>query len=181
MKFTETCLQDAWLIDLERHGDDRGFFARSFCEAEFGEHGLATSYPQCNISFNRSRGTLRGMHWQVAPHQEAKLVRCTAGAIWDVIADLRPESPSHLKWVGAELSAENRRALYVPVGFAHGFISLADSSEVFYQMSDSYAPGASRGFRYDDPTIAIDWPAEPQVISEADAGLPSLDPESWHV
>ena len=175
MIFQQTPLADALVIDLERHADERGFFARSFCEREFAAHGLAIRYPQANTSFNRSAGTLRGMHWQVAPHAEAKLVRCTAGSIYDVIVDLRRGSPTCLRWFGVELSARNRTALYVPEGFAHGFLTLEAETEVAYLMSESYAPAAARGMRFDDPRVGIVWPSRPAVVSPKDLAYPELD------
>src|SRR5947209_3161735 len=145
MRFVETPLPGAFLLDPELIEDERGLFARTWSEAEFREHGLNPRVVQCNLSYNRVRGTLRGMHYQIAPRQEVKLVRCTAGAIHDVIIDLRPGSPTRLRWFGAELSAENRRALYIPEGFAHGFLTMTDGAEVFYQMSEYYAPELARG------------------------------------
>jgi dTDP-4-dehydrorhamnose 3,5-epimerase len=174
MIFRETPLAGAFVIDLEPHVDERGFFARSFCEAEFGAQGLATSYPQANVSFNRQAHTLRGMHWQAAPHAEAKLVRCTAGAIYDVIVDLRRRSPTQLQWFAAELDAQNRTALYVPAGFAHGFLTLAHETEVSYLMSASYAPEAARGMRFDDRRVGIRWPAQPALVSPRDLAYPEL-------
>lgn len=174
MKFRETELPGAYLIELEPATDDRGFFARSFCAEEFGEHDLPSAYPQCNVSFNHTAGTTRGMHWQAPPNAEAKLVRCTAGAIFDVIVDLRSDSPTRLRHVCVELSAENRHALFVPEGFAHGFQTLRDASEVFYQMSTPYTPTGARGFRWDDPDIGIAWPTPPSVISDRDRDLPLL-------
>jgi dTDP-4-dehydrorhamnose 3,5-epimerase len=172
--FGPTTLSGAMVVGLERREDERGFFARSFCRQEFEAHGLEPCVAQCNVSFNRRRGTLRGMHWQEAPNGEAKLVRVTRGALWDVIVDLRPESPTHLKWFGVELSAENHQALYIPVGFAHGFQTLVDDVEVLYQMSTSYLPGAQRGARWDDPAFGIQWPIHPPFLSERDATYPDL-------
>jgi dTDP-4-dehydrorhamnose 3,5-epimerase len=177
MKATETELQGAWHIEIEPHRDDRGFFARSFCRREFAELGMNDVVAQCNVSFNERKGTLRGMHYQLPPCAEAKLVRCTAGSIWDAIVDLRPDSPTYLRWTAVELTAERRNALYVPEGFGHGFQTLTDRVEVFYQMSEFYAPGQARGFRWDDPRFGIDWPMEPSCISDADRGLPAFDPE----
>ncbi|HLZ70241.1 MAG TPA: dTDP-4-dehydrorhamnose 3,5-epimerase [Dehalococcoidia bacterium] len=174
MQFTETALVGAFIVGLEEHGDERGFFARSFCAEEFREHGLQSAVVQCNTSFNYQRGTLRGMHYQLPPSAEVKLVRCTRGAIYDVIVDLRPGSPSYMQHIGVELSAENRLALYVPELFAHGYETLADGSEVAYQVSEFYAPGRERGLRFDDPRLAIAWPLPVQVISEKDAGWPLL-------
>lgn len=169
MRFTETELAGAYVVEPERLEDERGFFARTFCAREFRERGLDPCIAQCNVSFNRTRGTWRGMHYQEAPYEEAKLVRCTAGAIWDVIVDLRPESPTYKRHVGVELTAENRRMLYVPKSFAHGFQTLKDATEVFYQMSEFYTPGSARGFRWDDEAFAIELPLQITVMSERDA------------
>ncbi len=174
MIFHASKLSGAYLIELELHRDDRGFFARSFCAREFAAHGLATRFVQSNVSFNALRGTLRGMHWQVAPHAEAKLVRCTSGSLFDVIVDLRPGSPTYRAWAGFELDARQRRLLYVPEGFAHGFITLEPDTEVFYEMSAEHVPEASRGLRFDDPGIGIEWPMRPSCISDRDAALPLL-------
>jgi dTDP-4-dehydrorhamnose 3,5-epimerase len=167
--FAPTKLSGAVIVDLDRREDDRGFFARTFCQREFEEHGLDPCVAQCNVSVNRRRGTLRGMHWQQAPHGEAKLIRVTRGAIWDVIVDLRAGSPTHGDWFGVELSAESRRALYVPQDFAHGFQTLVDDVEIFYQMSTPYVPDAQRGFRWDDPAFAIRWPIGAPILNERDA------------
>ena len=175
MIFTETGLQGAFVVDVERREDERGFFARTFCADEFAAHGLAGRFVQCNVSFNQRRGTLRGLHFQRAPHEEAKLVRCTMGAIWDVIVDLRAGSPTRGCWFGVELSAQSRRALYVPDGFAHGFQTLTDDAEVFYQMSTAYRPGFDAGVHHADPTLAITWPLPVSALSERDAALPPLD------
>jgi dTDP-4-dehydrorhamnose 3,5-epimerase len=174
MKLTETTLIGAFLIDLEPRPDARGFFARTWCEHEFAELGLHIRWVQCNISFNRERGTLRGMHYQAAPYAEAKLIRCTMGAIYDVIIDLRPDSSTFKRWVAAELTADNRRLLYVPEGFGHGFQTLVDGTEVFYQMSQVYAPDYGRGIRWDDPAFEISWPVEKPIISERDRGFPDF-------
>jgi dTDP-4-dehydrorhamnose 3,5-epimerase len=168
MLFTETSLSPAFIVDVVRREDHRGFFARSWCQREFEARGLNARLVQCNVSHNRRKGTLRGMHYQVAPHSEAKLVRCTAGAIYDVIIDLRPESPTFREYFGVVLSAENRRAVYVPENFAHGFLTLTDDSEVLYQMSEFYEPAAGRGVRWNDPAFGIVWPEEVAVISERD-------------
>ena len=178
MRFRETELAGAFVIELEPHADERGFFARSFCASEFADRGLATRYVQSNLSYNRRAGTLRGMHYQAAPHTEVKRVRCIAGAVYDVIVDLRSDSPTRLAWTGVELSADNRRELYIPEGFAHGFLSLRDDTEVAYEMGASHAPEAARGFRWDDARIAIAWPAEPVVISQRDRSYPDLDPRT---
>ncbi|BAY07956.1 dTDP-4-dehydrorhamnose 3,5-epimerase [Calothrix sp. NIES-2098] len=168
MLFTETELQGAFIIDLNLHQDHRGFFSRSFCINEFAEHGLNSKIVQCNLSFNHKKGTLRGMHYQIPPSQESKLVRCIHGAIYDVIIDLRPESPTYLSYIGVELTAENRRALYIPDRFAHGFQTLSDDAEVMYQMGDFYAPEYASGYRYDDPAFGIEWPLPVTEISEKD-------------
>ncbi len=174
MKFAETALAGVFVIDLERVEDERGFFARSFCRREFEFKRLNPNVAQCNISYNRRSGTLRGMHYQTVPHAECKLVRCTRGAIYDVIVDVRPDSPTFRRWVGYELSADNRRMLYIPEGFAHGFVTFQDDTEVFYQMSEFYFPEYQRGFRWNDPAFRIAWPVRPQVISEKDAGYPDF-------
>lgn len=174
MIFAPTALVGAFVIELERREDERGFFARSYCQREFEAHGLDPAVVQCNVSFNRRRGTLRGMHWQEEPHGEAKLVRVTRGALWDAIVDLRPDSPSHCRWVGVELTAENHRALYIPRGFAHGFQTLTDDVEVFYQMSAFYVPEAQRGVRWDDPAFGIEWPILPPFLSVRDATYPDF-------
>ena len=176
MVFTETGLSGAVIVDVERHTDERGFFARSWCTREFQERGLSPLVVQCNVSGNAVKGTLRGMHYQVAPHAEVKLVRCTKGAIYDVIIDLRETSPTFLRHVGVELTAENHRALYIPEGFAHGFMTLQDDSEVFYQMSAFYEPSAARGVRWNDPAFAIEWPLPVIVISKRDQELPDFNP-----
>jgi dTDP-4-dehydrorhamnose 3,5-epimerase len=175
LKILPTPLSGAFVIELERLEDERGFFARSFCQEEFRAHGLDPVVAQCNVSFNRKRGTLRGLHYQAEPHAEAKLVRCTRGAIWDVIVDLRESSSTARKWHSVELTAENRRALYVPKGFAHGFQTLADDSEVLYQISEFYHPESARGVRWDDRTLAIPWPIKEAVISPRDRAFPMLD------
>jgi len=169
MIFQETGLEGAYFIDLEEKRDARGFFARTFCAEEFRAHGLTPVVVQCNLSYNFKKGTLRGMHYQVAPATETKLVRCLRGAVYDVIIDLRPDSPTYLQHVGAELSAENRRALYVPALFAHGYQALTDDAEVLYQVSEFYTPGLERGLRYDDPAFKIAWPLPVTVVSTKDA------------
>ena len=169
MIFRETKLKGAFIIEPERLEDERGLFARTFCKEEFKAHGLNSRVVQCNISFNKKKGTLRGMHYQVAPHEEAKLVRCTRGAIYDVIVDLRPDSPTFKQWVAVELTADNHRMLYIPEGFAHGFQTLEDNTEVFYQMSESYHPESARGIRWDDPMFGIKWPnVRHRIVSEID-------------
>jgi dTDP-4-dehydrorhamnose 3,5-epimerase len=179
MQFTETELTGVFVIDLERREDERGFFARAWCEEEFASHGLDTRVSQCNVSFNERRGTVRGLHYQAPPHAEVKVVRCTRGGIYDVIVDLRPESETFRRWVGVELTAENRRMVYVPEGFAHGYQTLEDRTETYYQVSVPYAPDAERGVRWDDPAFGIDWPeAAERVISEKDRAWPDFAPES---
>ena len=168
MIFVPTPLAGAFVVDLKRIEDDRGFFARSFCRDEFCKHDLNPDVAQCNVSFNPKRGTLRGMHYQADPHAEDKLVRCTQGAIWDVIVDLRTQSPGYKQWFGVELSAASRRALYVPKGFAHGFQALADGTEVLYMMSVPYHADSARGVRWDDPAIGIEWPIESPAMSDMD-------------
>ena len=158
MKFTPTKIAGVWIVDMERHEDDRGWFARTWCSEEFRKHGLKPNLSQCSASFNRLRGTLRGMHWQAAPHEEAKLVRCVRGAMFDVALDVRPDSATFKQWVSAELTPENGRALYVPEGCAHGFQTLADDTEVFYQIAGEYHPASGRGARWDDPALGIAWP-----------------------
>lgn len=169
MIVTRTAIDGVAILDVEQRGDDRGFFARTYCEDEFRAAGLEPAVQQCNLSFNHKAGTLRGMHFQVAPHPEAKLVRCTAGAIIDVIVDMRPGSPTRLQHVAVELTAHNRRALYVPPFFAHGYQTLVDGAEVTYQVSGRFAPAAERGLRYDDPVLGISWPLPVSVISPKDA------------
>lgn len=172
MIFTPASLQDAFIIDVEKREDARGFFARAWCADEFAQHGLDAQLAQASISFNHKRGTLRGMHWQAEPHGEVKVVRCTSGAIYDVIVDVRPESPSYLRWIGVELSATNRRALYIPKGYAHGFQTLADDTEVFYFISAFYVPEAARGARYNEPAFDIKWPLPISIIAAKDEAWP---------
>lgn len=174
MRFIPTPLPGAFVIETEPHVDERGLFARTFCRREFEEHGLAGSFVQCSASLNRVRGTLRGLHYQQRPAQEAKLVRCTAGAIYDVIVDLRPKSPAYRRHFGVELDAASRRALYVPEMCAHGFQTLRDDTEVFYQISVFYAPDRAAGLRFDDPALLITWPLPVTVISEKDRSWPLL-------
>jgi dTDP-4-dehydrorhamnose 3,5-epimerase len=168
MLFTETKLKGAYIIDVKRLEDERGFFGRSYCQREFEALGLNTNAVQANVSYNKKKATLRGMHMQLAPHEETKLVRCTRGAIYDVIVDLRPESATFKQWIGVELTADSYRMLYVPEGFAHGFITLEDNTDVTYQVTQFYTPGAERGYRWDDPAFNIQWPIEPVIISEKD-------------
>jgi dTDP-4-dehydrorhamnose 3,5-epimerase len=176
MIFIETKLPGAFVIDVEPIEDDRGFFARAWCRREFSEHGLSTDLAQANMSFNKRKGTLRGMHFQKAPHAEVKLVRCTRGAIYDVIVDLRPGSPTHSRWVGVELTAENRRMLYVPEGFAHGFQTLEDNTEIFYLVSEFYTPESEGGVRWSDPVFDIEWPlGAPTEISDKDRSWPDYE------
>jgi dTDP-4-dehydrorhamnose 3,5-epimerase len=177
MIFTKTPLEGAWLVELEKRGDDRGFFARAFCAREFEAHGLATAFVQINDSLTAKKGTLRGMHYQLAPKAETKLVRCVRGALWDVILDLRPGSATFGRSFGAELTAENRRMMYVPKGFAHGFVTLADDTEAFYLVDECYAPEAERGVRWDDPRFRIEWPVAPVVLSDKDRAHRDFDPE----
>ena len=180
MIFTETPLAGAYLIDVEKRGDERGFFARTFCEQEFATHGLATRIVQANNSLSARKGTLRGMHYQLAPKAETKLVRCIRGALHDVILDLRPDSATFGQSFGADLTPENRRMMYVPKGFAHGFITLAEDTETLYFVDEFYAPQCERGVRWNDPRFAIKWPAEPVVISDKDRGVRDFDP-AWHL
>ena len=168
MKFIETRLKGAFIIEPERLEDERGFFARTFCQKEFEAHGLNSKIVQCNISYNKRKGTLRGMHYQAAPMAEAKLVSCTRGAIYDVIIDLRPESPTYCQWIADELNTENRKMIYIPEGFAHGFQTLEDDTEVFYHMSEFYSPEHARGVRWDDSAFGIEWPLDMKMISEKD-------------
>ncbi|HKG05670.1 MAG TPA: dTDP-4-dehydrorhamnose 3,5-epimerase [Pedobacter sp.] len=168
MIFTETKLKGAFIIDVKRIEDERGFFGRSYCSNEFEAHGLNTNAVQTNVSYNQHKGTLRGMHMQCTPHEESKLVRCTRGSIYDVIIDMRPQSPTHNQWIGVELNASSYRMLYVPEGFAHGFITLEDQTDVTYQVTQYYTPGSERCFRWDDPAFAIEWPLTPKLISEKD-------------
>ncbi len=176
MEFEKTALPGAYVIHPERIEDNRGFFARTWCRNEFKEHGLTTDFVQCNISYNKSRGTLRGMHYQKKPYEETKLVRCTTGAILDVIIDIRFDSPTYKEWIGVELTAQNRKMLYVPEGFAHGYITLVDDSEVFYQVSEFYTPGAENGILWNDQQFNISWPSfETLTISEKDANWPNYN------
>lgn len=175
MKFTQTSLRDAVVIDLERRGDARGFFARTFCTGEFAAQGLETVFVQANHSWNAQAGTLRGLHFQRAPHGEVKVVRCVKGAIHDVILDMRQGSPTYGRWEGFDLTEENGRMLYVPAGFAHGFQTLQDDTAVAYQSSHPYTPEAEGGVRWNDPAFAIAWPRPVAAISEKDAGWPDVD------
>jgi dTDP-4-dehydrorhamnose 3,5-epimerase len=180
MIFSATPLAGAYLIDLEKRGDERGFFARAFCEREFAAGGLATHFVQANNSLSARKGTLRGMHYQLAPKAETKVVRCIRGALYDTILDVREGSPTFGQSFGAELTAENRRMMYAPKGFAHGFITLADDTETLYLVDEFYAPECERGVRWNDPRFAIWWPAQPMVISEKDRNFRDFDP-AWHL
>ena len=177
MRFEATPLDGAWIIDLELNLDERGFFARTFCAREFAEHRLPVTFPQSNISRNTKAGTLRGMHFNVAAHAESKVVRCTQGAIHDVIIDIRPDSATYRGWFAVELTAASGRALFVPEGFAHGFLTLVDATDVDYLMSDFYRPEAARGLRWDDPAFGVVWPRDPVVISARDADYSDFDPQ----
>jgi len=177
--FRETKLKGAFIIEPERTEDERGFFARTFCQEEFKAHGLNPRVVQCNISFNKKRGTLRGMHYQVAPCEEAKLVRCTSGAICDVIIDLRPDSSTFKQWIAVELTADNRRMLYIPEGFAHGFQTLEDNTEVFYQMSEFYHPECARGIRWNDPVFGIEWAVDELILSDKDRAYKDFISAFW--
>jgi len=179
MTFRELELPGAFLIELDRIEDERGFFARTFCRDEFAEHGLATEIVQANTAFNRRKGTLRGMHFQAAPHEEAKLVRCTRGAVYDVIVDLRRDSPTFTRWVSVELTVENDTMLYVPEGFAHGYQTLEDETETSYLMSQRYEPSSGRGVRWDDPAFGIEWPDEgDRTMNERDRTWPDFSPDA---
>ena len=180
MIFSETPLKGAYLLDLEKRGDDRGFFARAFCERELADHGLVTRFVQINNSLSAAKGTLRGMHYQLPPKAEVKLVRCIRGALYDVILDLRSDSPTFGRSFGAELTAENRRMMYVPRGFAHGMLTLEDNGEALYLVSEFYAPRYERGIRWNDPKFQIEWPLQPAVISDKDSSHRSFDP-LWHL
>jgi dTDP-4-dehydrorhamnose 3,5-epimerase len=176
MTFYATPLAGAYTIDLEKRGDDRGFFARFFCEKEFAAHGLETRFPQVNNSVTAKAGTLRGLHYQLPPSAEVKLVRCVRGALFDVIVDLRAGSPTFKRWFGAELTADNRRMMYVPRGFAHAFLTLSEDTEALYMVSAFYDPAAERGLRWNDPAFAIEWPAEVRELSDKDRNWPLFDP-----
>jgi dTDP-4-dehydrorhamnose 3,5-epimerase len=174
VRFTETHLAGAFIIEPEKFQDERGFFARTFCQSEFEAHNLNSTVAQCSVSFNLKKDTLRGMHYQVAPFEESKLVRCVRGSLYDVIIDLRPESPTFKDHVAVVLSAENGRMLYVPEGFAHGFQTLQDQSEVLYQISKSYSPAHAHGVRWNDPAFGIHWPRNPRIILERDRNYPDF-------
>jgi dTDP-4-dehydrorhamnose 3,5-epimerase len=175
MIFKELQLKGVFTVDLEPKEDNRGFYARAWCRDEFGQHGLVTDFAQINISYTHKKGTVRGLHYQVPPHGEVKLVRCVRGAIFDVVVDMRPDSPTYRQWLGIELSADNRRALYVPENFAHGFASLTDDCELIYSISSSYHPEAERGIRYNDPAIGIEWPVDIEIMSDKDRNMPDLE------
>lgn len=172
--FTETELRGSYVIEPERQEDERGFFARVWCQKEFHEHRLDTTVVQCNVSFNKKRGTLRGMHYQAHPHAEVKMIRCTRGSIYDVIVDLRPDSPTYKRYISIVLSADNHKVLYVPTGFAHGFQTLEDRTEVFYHMSEFYTPESARGFRWNDPAFHVVWPDDTRTISSKDLSYPDF-------
>jgi dTDP-4-dehydrorhamnose 3,5-epimerase len=176
MIYHETRLRGAFLVDLDRKEDFRGYFARSFCAKEFEAHGLCARVAQANMSYNLKRGTIRGMHYQVPPAREPKFIRCIHGAIYDVIIDMRPDSPTYRQYLGVELSAENRRAIYVPDMFAHGHQALTDGAELYYLVGEFYTPGCERGVRYDDPAIGIRWPLPVTVVSDKDKSWPLLEP-----
>ncbi len=177
MKFHETAVAGARLIELERRGDARGFFARFFCEREFADAGLVSHYPQMNNSLTAQRGTLRGLHYQLPPAAEAKVVRCVRGALWDLVADLRPDSPTYRKWFGARLDTEDRHMMYIPPGCAHGFVTLTDDAEALYLSGAAYSPEDERGMRFDDPWLGIEWPVPPLEMSDKDRSWPDFDPE----
>jgi dTDP-4-dehydrorhamnose 3,5-epimerase len=178
--FHETPLAGAYIVELEKRGDERGFFARVFCRDAFEKVGLTTRLVQVNTSLSADEGTLRGMHYQLAPHAETKIVRCIHGAMWDCILDLRPNSPTFGKWFAETLTPENRRMMYVPKGFGHGFVTLEPSTEAFYFVDEFYHPESERGVRWNDPKFGIDWPVEPHVISAKDASHRDFDP-AWHL
>ncbi|MDX2233280.1 MAG: dTDP-4-dehydrorhamnose 3,5-epimerase [Hyphomonadaceae bacterium] len=174
MLFTKARLKDVWILDLERRADERGFFARVFCEQEFAAHGMVTHYAQMNTNFSAHRGTLRGLHRQTGVHAEAKLIRCIAGEAFEMLVDLRPDSPTYLEWESFTLNPRDRRLLYAPPGFAHGFLALADDTEITYFASRPYAPGAEEGVRWNDPALGMDWPIPITHISEKDRTWPDL-------
>ena len=175
MIFKETKLKGAYIVEPERIEDRRGFFARTWCEQECKKQGINTKVVQCNVSFNKNKGTLRGMHYQAAPYGEVKLIRCTAGSIYDVIIDLRPDSETFKQWVSIELNSESLNMLYIPENFAHGFLTLEDCTEVFYQMSEFYYPDYTKGIRWNDPSFSIQWPIEVEIISDRDRNYPCFD------
>ena len=177
MIFYKTKLNDAYIIEIEKLEDERGFFGRTYCEKEFENLGIVSSIKQASISFNNKKGTLRGMHYQTIPNEEAKWVRCSKGAIYDVIIDLRPESPTYLKWLGVELNEDNNMMLYIPPNFAHGLLTLADNTEITYLISEFYSPKSARGIRWNDPAIGIEWPIEIRVISDRDRCWQDYNPK----
>ena len=176
MQFTQSRLPGAWIIDITAFRDDRGLFAMTWLPDEFRQHGIEPTLAQCNLAFNHKRGTLRGMHFQQAPHAQAKIIRCTRGALLDVIIDLRPESPAYCQWEAVELTADNRRMLYMPEGIAHGYLTLTDEVEAYYHASSPWAPSAESGVRWDDPAFGVAWPFAPDVISAKDAAWPDYAP-----
>ncbi|MBA7705193.1 dTDP-4-dehydrorhamnose 3,5-epimerase [subsurface metagenome] len=177
MRFIPTKLNDAYIIEFESIVDNRGFFARTFCEKEFRKKGLTSHFVQCNIAWSNAKSTLRGMHYQIAPHSEVKMVRCTRGAIYDVIIDLRPDSPTYCKWSAVELTPNDNKMLYVPEGFAHGYQTLEPDTEVSYWMSNFYSPDAQRGIRWNDPAFGIHWPIPDPILSEKDLSYPDFEPQ----
>lgn len=180
MIFTETALKGAFLVEVKKLEDERGFFGRAWCEHEFSEAGINSTIRQINTSFTLHRGTIRGMHYQIDPFQEAKFIRCTKGRIFDVMIDLRPESQTFMKWIGHELSEDNYRMVFVPENFAHGFVTLEDNCEVYYPVTEFYTPGSERGIRYDDPAFGIQWPVDIEVVSEKDRNHPDFDTETFN-
>ena len=174
VNFEPAGLPGVVVVSPDRHTDDRGFFARTWCGREFAAAGLPPTLAQCSVSWNERRYTLRGMHWEAAPERESKLVRCTRGAIFDVVVDIRPESPTYLRHIGLQIDADDHRAVFIPPGLAHGFLTLTAGTEVLYQMDSVYAPGAERGARWDDPAFGIDWPASPAMISDRDRSFPDF-------
>ena len=174
MIFTETKIKGSFIIEIEKVVDERGFFARTWDDEIFKKHGVNPVIKQCNISYNKRKGTIRGLHYQASPYEEAKLVRCTKGKAFEILLDLRPDSETYLKWVGVEISAENHKMLYVSGGIALGFQTLEDDTELFYQMSEKYMPDFSRGIRWDDPSIGISWPLKPTIISKRDLSFPNI-------
>jgi dTDP-4-dehydrorhamnose 3,5-epimerase len=174
MIFTKGRLDGVWLLDLEKRGDDRGFFARVFCAAEFAAHGMETTFPQMNTNYSATKGILKGLHWQTGAHAEAKLVRCIAGRAYEMLVDMRPDSPSFRQWEAHILTSAERKLLYLPPGFAHGFLSLEDHTEITYMVSQPYAPGAERGVRFDDPGLGLEWPIEIASVSEKDRNWPDF-------
>jgi dTDP-4-dehydrorhamnose 3,5-epimerase len=178
MIFKELELKGAYLVEVKKIEDERGFFGRAWCENEFLDHHLNPNFVQLNTSFSKIKGTIRGLHYQVDPYQEVKFIRCTRGSIWDVIIDLRPTSPTFMKWIGNELSADNYKMVYVPENFAHGFISLENNTEVYYPVTQFYVPGAERGLRWNDPAFKIQWPIEVSMVSEKDSNHADFNPNN---